>query len=273
MLVGCSSPAKDPVACAREVDADVVQLHLSAPRVWRDPKQRVDADELRDAALVVSAHAPYLCNPASADPAVREKTTRSLQVTLDEAARCGARGVVVHAGHAAGGGTMEDAIARWVEVARPLRSDVALLIENTAAGQTAPGRHLADIARLFEALRAVDLDVPLGACFDTCHAWAGDPLCATNPAGYVAAFAEATGGIDLLHVNDSKDEAGAGRDRHTNLGTGRMGLDVLEAMVTTAERLGAPAAIVETPSEDGGHRADIAVLRSWTADAGEAALR
>lgn len=272
MLVGCSSPAKDPVGCAREVGADVVQLHLSAPRVWRDPKPRADADDLRTAALVISAHAPYLCNPASADPAVREKTTRSLQVTLDEAARCGARGVVVHAGHAAGGGTMEDALARWVEVARPLRSDVALLIENTAAGTTAPGRHLGDIARLFRVLRDADLDVPLGACFDTCHAWAGDPRCATNPAGYVAAFAEATGGIDLLHVNDSKDEAGAGRDRHANLGEGRMGLEVLEAMVTTAARLGTPAAIVETPSEDGGHTADVALIRSWTTGAEDPAV-
>lgn len=261
------------MGCAEEVGADVVQLHLSAPRVWRDPKQRADAEALSDAALVVSAHAPYLCNPASADPVVREKTTRSLQVTLDEAARCGARGVVVHAGHAAGGGTMDDALARWVEVARPLRSDVALLIENTAAGTTAPGRHLQDIARLFATLRDADLEVPLGACFDTCHAWAGDPRTATNPAGYVAAFAEATGGIDLLHVNDSKDEAGAGRDRHANLGTGRMGLDVLEAMVTTAARLGTPAAIVETPSDDGGHADDIALIRSWLPAPDRAAVR
>jgi deoxyribonuclease IV len=263
--VGASVPSKDPLASARERGADVAQIHLSAPRVWKHPIGRGDAQDLCDTDVVVAAHAPYLCNPASGNPEVREKTAKNLQATLDEAARCGIDGVVVHAGHAAGGGDMGDALARWVEVARMLSSPVPLLIENTASGDTAPGRHLTDLARLFETLRGEDLDVPLGACFDTCHAWAGDPDAADDPAGYVRAFAEATGGIDLLHVNDSRDLAGAGRDRHTNLGDGEMGLDTLAAMVTACAELGVDACIVETPSEDGGHERDIATIRGWLA--------
>jgi deoxyribonuclease-4 len=265
VLVGSHVAARDPFGGAAQVQAEVVQLHLSAPRMWRDPKQRPDAQALCDAGLVVSAHAPYLCNPASGDPLVRDKTARSLQATLDEAERCGVRGVVVHAGHAAGGGAMPDALDRWVELARSLASPVPLLIENTASGTTAPGRHLTDITRLFAALRAEDLDVTIGACFDTCHAWAGDPDCAADPSGYVKAFAEAAGGIDLLHVNDSKDEAGAGRDRHENLGAGRIGLDGLAAMIRTAAELDTPAAVVETPSGDEAHRSDIATVRRMLA--------
>ncbi len=263
MRVGAHVAAKDPFAGAGRIGAEVIQLHLSSPRMWRDPVGREDAQQLCDQGLVASAHAPYLCNPASGDPAVRAKTARSLAVTLAEAERCGVEGVVVHAGHAAGGGSMDDAIERWIDVARTLRSSVPLLIENTASGTTAPGRHLADVSRLFAALRAEDLDVTIGACFDTCHAWAGDPDCATDPAGYLKAFAEATGGIDLLHVNDSKDEAGAGRDRHDNLGAGRIGLDALEAMVATAAELGTSAAIVETPGDDDTHAADIRTVRAF----------
>lgn len=263
MLVGASVPSKDPLASAREVGADGVQIHLSAPRVWRHPIRRVDAEALCEAGTVFAAHAAYLCNPASGNPEVREKTTLNLQATLDEAERCGVGGVVVHAGHAAGGGDMDDAIERWVALAHRLSSPVPLWIENTASGETAPGRHLDDVVRLFAALRGEDLDVTIGACFDTCHAWAGDPGAATDPAGYVKAFAEAAGGIDLLHVNDSKDAAAAGRDRHTNLGDGQMGLDTLEAMIGTCADLGVHACVVETPSEDGGHERDLALIRGF----------
>jgi deoxyribonuclease-4 len=263
LIVGASVPAKNPLEIRDERGADCVQIHLSAPRVWKHPIGRSDGQALRTSGCVVAAHAPYLCNPASADDAVRDRTAANLQATLDEAHRCGVGGVVVHAGHAAGGGDMDDALKRWRDLAHRLASPVPLLIENTASGTTAPGRHLDDIARLFEMLRGEELDLPVGACFDTCHAWAGDPACADDPAGYVHAFARATGGIDLLHVNDSKDAAGAGRDRHANLGAGRMGIEVLRAMVTSAADLGVPAAIVETPSEDGGQSNDIATIRGF----------
>ncbi len=263
MRLGASVPSRTPLADGDAVGADVVQIHLSAPRVWKAPIRRPDAEALAASGRVVAAHAPYLCNPASGNPEVRHKTAVNLQATLDEAARCGVAGVVVHAGHPAGGGTMDDALERWVEVASTLTSDVPLLIENTASGTTAPGRHLDDIVRLFATLRSRDLAVPIGSCLDTCHAWAGDPAAAADPIGWVKGFAEAAGGIDLLHVNGSRDESGAGRDRHTNLGDGPLGLDVIEAMMMTAAESGCPAAVVETPSEDGGQQADLALLRDW----------
>lgn len=261
MLLGASVPSRTPLATADARGAEVVQIHLSAPRNWRAPRRRDDAETLRESGRVVAAHAPYLCNPASADDAVRTRTGTALQAALDEAGRCGIAGVVVHAGHAAGGGDMDDALKRWVEVARTLSSDVPLLIENTASGDVAPGRNLADVERLFETLAAADLDVPIGCCFDTCHAWAGDPACADDPEAYVRALAAAAGGIDLLHVNDSRDAAGAGRDRHANLATGRIPTEVMAGLVTTAAALGVPAAIVETPSDDGGQAADLDALR------------
>ena len=239
----------------------VIQLHLSAPRQWRAPKRREDAAALTEAGIVAGVHAPYLCNPASADARVRERTATVLQQTLDEAARVGAAGVIVHAGHAAGGGTLDDALERWVAVARALHSDVPLLVENMATGQVSPGRHLSDLRRLFAALHGADLAVPIGACLDTCHAWAGDPDVARDPAGWVRGFAAAAGSIDLVHVNDSKDAAGAGRDRHQNIGEGEMGLDTLAEMLVAAAELGAPAAVVETPGGGEKHAADILAVR------------
>lgn len=267
MLVGASVPSRDPLATAQSRGADVVQIHLSAPRNWRPPRRRDDAADLAAGGRVVSAHAPYLCNPASADEQVRARTVDSLQATLDEAERCGITGVVVHAGHAAGGGTMADALERWADVAEALASPVPLWIENTASGTTAPGRSPDDLGALLARLRRTDAvsagRLGVGICLDTCHAWAGDPTCADDPGAYVRTIAVACGGIDLLHVNDSRDQAGAGRDRHANLGDGCMGHEVLAAMVRTADDLGVSAALVETPSDDGGQDRDLALLRRW----------
>ena len=61
-----------------------------------------------------------------------------------------------------------------------------------------------------------------------------------------------------MHLNDSRDPAGSGRDRHTNLGAGRIEPDALVGMVREAA---ARHVVVETPDDDGGQARDIAWLR------------
>ncbi len=256
MRIGTSVRATAPLATADRVGADLVQLHLSAPQQWRDPVPRADAAALAASGRVGAVHAPYLVNPASATPAVRERSWRSLAVQLDAAATVAAGGLVVHAGQAGPDGSVDEAVTRWVEGVGRLRSAVPLLVENTAAGHAAPGRHLADWIRLVEALRGAADDVTVGVCLDTAHAFAGDPDAALDPTGWVTEVRERLGGIDLLHVNDSQVPAGAGRDRHEALGDGCMG-DALPAMVVAAR---APMAIIETPGDDDVRRRDLAWL-------------
>lgn len=263
MLVGSVVRARAPLDRADVLGCDVVQLHLSAPVQWRDPVPRADADQLRASGRVVSVHAPYLCNPCSPDPLVRERTRRSLEVTLAAAATVGARGVVVHGGQAGVGGTVEEGVERWVTLLHELEAegDVGLWIENTASGTAAPGRELDDWVRLVSALREVDGPVPIGTCLDTAHAFAGDPAAAVDPEGWVQALVDATGPVDLVHVNDSRVPAGAGQDKHESLGDGEMGLDMLAAMIRPAR---APAAVLECPGDDDVRRRDLAFLRSVT---------
>ncbi len=257
MRIGTSVSAKQPLVDADAVSAEVVQIHLSAPRNWRDPIGRDDAAELAASGRVAAVHAPYLVNPASATAAVRDKSWHSLQVQLDGCASVAADGLVVHAGQAGVDGTVEQAIERWLERIGELTGDVPLLIENTATGVAAPGRHLDDWIRLVAALRE-EAAVPIGVCLDTCHAFAGDPAAGADPAGWVTEVRERLGGIHLLHVNDSKVGAGGGQDRHEALGDGEMG-DALPAMVDASH---APAALLETPGDDDRRRADL----QWLAD-------
>ena len=262
MLVGSAVPSRDPLGDLARLGMDVVQVHLSAPRNWRAPKPRDDAEQLAASGAVVAAHASYLVNPASATAQVRERSWEALRATAAAAATVGAQGVVVHAGQAGADGTIDQALARWVAGITDVVLPVPLLVENTAAGNAAPGRHLDDLVRLVAELRAATR-TEIGVCLDTCHAFAGDPAAADDPGGWTTALRDGVGGIDLLHVNDSVVPAGGGRDNHAALGDGRMGLGALAAMVGAAR---SPAAVLETPGDDERRRADLDLLRSWARD-------
>lgn len=258
MRIGGHLPSKDPLDKADRLGIDVIQIHVSSPRTWQAPRPRADADDLARSGRVVAVHAPYLCNAASADPVVRDRTALLLQQTIDVAETINAGGVVVHAGQAGASGSVNEGIQRWIDMLPALRGETPLLIENTASGQASLGRHLDSIAALFAALRSTPRAMPIGACLDTAHAFAADPAAGKDPVGWVAQFAAAAEGIDLVHVNDSAAPAGSGRDRHANLGAGVMGLATIGDMIAASD---APAAVLETPGYDDRRAQDVEILR------------
>jgi deoxyribonuclease IV len=250
--IGAHVPPADPQAAAEERGAEVVQLFLSAPQTWRKPKPRDDAAALRAGDLPIYVHAPYIINVATTNPKVRHPSRKALQQTCDAAADVGAAGVIVHGGHVPVEDDAEEGFSNWRKTLDRLETDVPVLIENTAGGQNAMARHLDRIERLWEVLDGVD--VPLGFCFDTCHLHAaGEDL-----VDGVVRLRERLGRIDLVHLNDSKDPAGSGRDRHQNLGGGEIGEDALVGAVREAR---APDVVVETPGEATDQAADITWIR------------
>ncbi len=52
--------------------------------------------------------------------------------------------------------------------------------------------------------------------------------------------------IAVLHINDSKNERGAGKDRHENIGKGTIGLNALRYIVHHPDFMHLPK-ILETP--------------------------
>ncbi len=74
------------------------------------------------------------------------------------------------------------------------------------------------------------------------------------------------GRLGLVHANDSLDECGSKRDRHTTIGEGSIGAAPFAELLAHPSTSGVPV-VVETPSElDGtataGHARDIALLCS-----------
>ena len=249
MQLGAHVPNGDPVAEAVVRGADAAQFFLSNPQSWRKPQPRSDAETLRSGTLPLYVHAPYLVNVASPNNRIRIPSRRILQETCDAAAEISAAAVIVHGGHMDDGADPQEGLRHWRKALQQLQTDVGVYIENTAGGDHAMARTFDNIGRLWDALDGLTV----GFCLDTCHAHAaGEDL-----HDAVQRIIALTGRIDLVHVNDSKDPRGSGRDRHERLGHGTIDPGVLGAVVAQAQ---APA-IIETPGDARTHAADLAWLR------------
>lgn len=250
--VGAHVWGREPLAEADEVGAECIQLFLSNPQGWEKPPEREDAADLQASPIGIYVHAPYLINVCSPKPNIRYGSRKILTQTCEAAAAVGALAVIVHPGHAEDG--IEAGVGRWARTLEMLHSEVPVYLENTAGGDHAVARRFDALALLWEAVGAATTDVEIGFCFDTCHAHAaGEKL-----EDAVERARAITGGIDLMHVNDSRDPPSTGADRHANIGAGTMDLDVMRHMIRAAE---APA-VVETPREVEALRADIEFVRA-----------
>lgn len=242
--IGAHVDQSDPVTEGADRKADVVQFFLGDPQSWKEPVlPPVDVS-----GLSFFVHAPYVINVASSNNKIRIPSRKILDNHVAAATSLGARGLVVHGGHVTKGEDPAGGIANWVKTLERASLTLPVLVENTAGGDFAMARHLDAIARLWDAIGHFD---NVGFCLDTCHFHAGGEDLVT----VVDRVRAITGRIDLVHCNDSRDAWNSGADRHANLGSGQIDLDVLLEVVRAA---GCPV-VVETPRD--GQADDIALLR------------
>lgn len=214
------------------------------------------------------AHASYLINLAAIKPDNLSKSRAALTDELERCHRLGVPGLVVHPGAHLGAG-LDAGLELIGESLREVLSSIPdnqtrVLLENTAGQGTLVGYRLEHLARILELTGLPDR---VGICVDTCHAFAaGYPL--QEPAGFqefIDAILELFGADEpsCLHLNDSKYDLGAKRDRHANLGHGEIPIEVFEWLLHEPTLDKVPM-VLETPMGDDseGHRRDLEILRS-----------
>ena len=88
----------------------------------------------------------------------------------------------------------------------------------------------------------------LRVCMDTCHLHDAGYDIVNDFDGIIDRFDQLIGkeNIALFHINDSKNERGACKDRHANIGDGYIGIDALRYIVHHPNFLHLPK-ILETP--------------------------
>jgi deoxyribonuclease IV len=199
----------------------------------------------------VAAHGAYLINLAALDPVVRE---RSIAAFVDELKRCEQLGVstlITHPGAHLGVGieaglaTFTHNLDRAIEASGT--STVTVLVETTAGQGTSLGSTFDEIAHILDHSRWGNR---LGACFDTCHAFAAgyDLRSADSFKRTFDAFDSIIGlkRLSFFHLNDSKRELGSRVDRHENIGKGHIGLEGFRLLLNDSRFKHLPM-VLETP--------------------------
>jgi len=236
------------------IGGEICQIFISNPRSYYPPTKG-DLVNFKPYAKNLVVHLPYLVNPASEGDEVR---ANSMKLLLNTSKGMGADylGLVVHAGQGGKKASVEEAIERWLKLFKGEGFETRLLIENTAGGNAAPGRSLEDLVTLVKGLREMDLNV--GVCYDTCHAWAAGVGELTK--GFIF-LEEELGKVDLIHFNDSRDELGSARDRHALLQKGLIPWKELVELYRYAAKKDVNM-ILETPGDTTLWKEEILLLKS-----------
>lgn len=174
-------------------------------------------------------HAPYIINLANAvKPETFELAVEFLQKEIYRTDCLGATQIILHPGAHVGEGA-DVGIAKIIEgLNEVITADqkVKIALETMAGKGTECGRNFEEIARIIDGVKYNDV---MSVCFDTCH---------LNDAGYnvrgdfdgvLNEFDKIVGinRLTSLHLNDSKNDQGAAKDRHENIGHGTIGFEVL----------------------------------------------
>ncbi|MFC6883045.1 deoxyribonuclease IV [Actinomadura yumaensis] len=253
---------------AAEIGAETVQVFVSNPRGWALPEGKPAEDaKLRERDdVTVYVHTPYLVNFGSPSEETLAKSVATVRHSLLRGHAIGARGVVVHTGSAVTQ-SYDEAMKQVREHVLPLLEEIPeggpdLLLEPMAGQGNMLCAKVQDLGEFFERL---DHHPRLGVCFDTCHAFAaGHDLAAPGGAArtmdeLVAAVGENR--LKLVHANDSKDACGSAKDRHENIGAGRIGEEPFAELFRHPAVAGVPF-VIETPGRGAEpHAKDVATLK------------
>lgn len=195
----------------------------------------------------VIVHAPYIINLGNTiNPSTYEIAVSFLKSEITRTAAIGAKYIVLHPGaHVKAGAQVGlDSIVKGLNEVLEMETDVVICLETMAGKGSECGRTFEELAYI---INNVEKTQNLGVCLDTCHIHdAGYDL--SNFNAVLEEFDKIVGldKLKVLHINDSKNEISAHKDRHENIGYGHIGFENLMD-VCYHEKLTDIVKILETP--------------------------
>lgn len=197
----------------------------------------------------IVVHAPYIINLGSYKSNTFQLAVDFLQEEIRRTSYLGVNNIVLHPG-AYTDKDVDYGIARIVEglnevLKNTSETDVKIALETMAGKGTEIGRSFEEIARIIE---GVEDNARLSVCLDTCHVHDAGYDIVDNLDGVLEEFDRIVGldRLGVIHLNDSKNPRGAGKDRHAPIGAGWIGFDAIKRVVDH-EKLAHLPMILETP--------------------------
>ncbi|NLD17590.1 MAG: deoxyribonuclease IV [Tissierellia bacterium] len=252
---------------ALKIGANTFQYFTRNPRGSRakaiDPE---DAMKLREILKEnnfgkLVAHAPYTLNPASAKPEVREFAKITMADDLERMEYLPGNYYNFHPGSHTGLG-VEEGIRLIIELLNTIMTEdqtTIVLLEGMSGKGTEIGSKFEELAEIIE---GVELKSKIGVCLDTCHLYEAGYDIKNNLDGVLEEFDKIVGleKLHAIHLNDSKNELGAAKDRHEKIGEGSLGIETITKVINHPKLRHLPFNL-ETPNELDGYEAEIKLLK------------
>lgn len=211
----------------------------------------------------IVAHAPYTMNACAAKEDIRELAHTMFIDDLKRMEYTPGNYYNFHPGSHVGQGT-ETGITLIAELLNQVlhpEQTTTVLLETMAGKGSEVGRNFEELQAIIE---RVDLKEKIGVCLDTCHVWDAGYDIVEHLDEVLKEFDHIIGleRLKAIHLNDSMNPLGSHKDRHARLGEGQIGLEALQRIVCHEKLQGLPF-ILETPNDDEGYAAEIAMVKSW----------
>ena len=250
-----------------EIGGNAFQIFPHNPRQWK--AKMPDEDDVKNFKLGVKkynididamlCHSGYLINIANPN---EDNWKKSLELLIREMQICKMLGIKylnIHPGSHLKSGLENgiNQIVKALNIALEEEKETFILLENVTKKGGNIGSTLEELKMIIDKVKYPER---IGITIDTCHAF---------DAGYNIAdsqkLEEFLNKIDnlfsieklkFLHVNDSKNELGSNKDRHENIGKGKIGKDGLKIILSNPIIQQIPW-ILETPGDNNVHKEDI----------------
>ncbi|GEN86352.1 deoxyribonuclease IV [Oceanobacillus sp. FSL W8-0428] len=196
----------------------------------------------------IVVHAPYIINIGNTvKPETFELGVNFLRSEIERTEALGAKQIVLHPGAHVGEGP-DKGIPKIIEGLNEVleqKNDVQIALETMAGKGSEMGRTFEELA---EIINGVTHNEHLSICMDTCHIHDAGYDVVNDFDGVLNTFDKIVGldRLKVVHVNDSKNDRGAHKDRHENIGFGYIGFDALHKVVHHPQLSNLPK-ILETP--------------------------
>ncbi len=213
----------------------------------------------------ILAHAPYTLNAAGAEPRVREFAEETMADDLERLELTPGALYNFHPGSHVGQGAekgIELISSMLGRILGKKKFSTTVLLETMSGKGSEVGRSFEEVRAIIDAAEKKTGGNRLGVCLDTCHVWDGGYDIVNDLDGVLKSF-DAAVGLDRLkaiHLNDSMNPLAAHKDRHAQIGKGKIGLDALVRVINHPLLKDLPF-YLETPCDLDGYRREIAMLK------------
>ncbi|AOZ92190.1 deoxyribonuclease IV [Paenibacillus crassostreae] len=240
---------------ANQYGSSSFMIYTGAPQnTRRKPIESMYLEEgkeqmLKNGVDEIIVHAPYIVNLGSYKPNTYELGVSFLQEEIRRTHAIGVKNIVLHPGAY----TDMDADYGIQRIADGLNevldgtneTGVNIALETMAGKGTEIGRSFEELAQIIDKVKHNER---LTICVDTCHIHDAGYDIVGDLDGVLEEFDRIIGlsRIGVIHLNDSKNPRGAGKDRHTPVGSGFIGFDTINSVVHHEKLQGLPF-ILETP--------------------------